>query len=181
MGEGATLTRAFRCVLLDPEWEKAREDQAIARIHRCGQKHNTQAYRLICSDGTDGEIERRHSGGRELIEVVQGVQSGELRKTLKPAEAEDEDSSDDEDAGGEEDPTALDFTPFNAFTMGSSTLDGPGFGGSLFAQPGFGSSGFGGSLFEKGGIGSSAIGGLGTGDLSARSTTSRGRPELRSL
>ncbi|RPA88657.1 hypothetical protein L873DRAFT_914037 [Choiromyces venosus 120613-1] len=37
MGEGATLIRAFRCILLDPDWEISKENQAIGRIHRCGQ------------------------------------------------------------------------------------------------------------------------------------------------
>lgn len=84
MGEGATLTRAFRCVLMDPEWEVAREDQAIARIHRCGQKKNTTAYRLICFDGADGVVVKRHAGVQGMNEEAQELLAGQLPKDNEP-------------------------------------------------------------------------------------------------
>lgn len=122
MGEGATLTRAFRCVLMDPEWEKAREDQAIARIHRCGQKQNIQAYRLICSDGADGVIVKRHAGVQDLNEEAQEVQRGELQKSLKPVVYQDEDDastdqlgSEIDELGSEMDESLRSNSPFPAF------------------------------------------------------------------
>lgn len=102
MGEGATLTRAFRCVLMDPEWEKSREDQAIARIHRCGQKQNTQAYRLICSDGADGVIVKRHAGVQALNVGAQQVQSGELRESGNQYTYPGEDEIDENDEANDE-------------------------------------------------------------------------------
>ncbi|KAL0630502.1 hypothetical protein Q9L58_010651 [Maublancomyces gigas] len=104
MGEGATLTRAFRCVLMDPEWEIAREDQAIARIHRCGQKQNTEAYRLICYDGADGVVVGRHAGLRGMNEEAQHLLAGQLRKDdavdLMQSDSDDEADLKQSDDGG---------------------------------------------------------------------------------
>lgn len=122
MGEGATLTRAFRCVLMDPEWEIAREDQAIARIHRCGQKQNTCAYRLICFDGADGVVVRRHAGVRGMNEEAQDLLAGQLRKD-DAVDLMDSDDDGEGDLNGSDDegfirrfPSALDTPTFPAAT-----------------------------------------------------------------
>jgi SNF2 family DNA or RNA helicase len=47
-GIGLTLTRAFRLVLMGPEWLAGDEHQCVARIRRMGQKNSrTISYRLI--------------------------------------------------------------------------------------------------------------------------------------
>jgi len=66
MGEGATLVRAFRCILLDPDWEISRENQAIARIHRCGQRHQTTCYKLYCQGSFDEKVIAHQNTGKEL-------------------------------------------------------------------------------------------------------------------
>ena len=48
IGQGYTLTRSFRLVIMGPEWLATEEDQCVARIRRMGQKNRcTISYRLI--------------------------------------------------------------------------------------------------------------------------------------
>jgi SNF2 family DNA or RNA helicase len=50
-GLGLTLTRAYRVVLMGPEWLAGTEHQCVARIRRMGQKSSqTLSYRLIAKD-----------------------------------------------------------------------------------------------------------------------------------
>lgn len=76
MGEGATLVRAFRCVLLDPDWEISRENQAIARIHRCGQRHQTTSYKLYCQGSFDEKVIAHQNTGKELNDRAVGLPAG---------------------------------------------------------------------------------------------------------
>jgi SNF2 family DNA or RNA helicase len=54
-GVGITLHSAEYAFLMEPWWNPAVEEQAIARIHRIGQKNITTIYRII----TEGSIEER--------------------------------------------------------------------------------------------------------------------------
>ncbi|MDR1432844.1 MAG: DEAD/DEAH box helicase [Puniceicoccales bacterium] len=54
-GVGITLHAAEYVFLMEPWWNPAVEEQAIARIHRIGQKKITTVYRLI----SEGSIEER--------------------------------------------------------------------------------------------------------------------------
>jgi hypothetical protein len=57
IGTGLQLTRACNLVLMEPDYEFYRELQAIARIHRIGQKNpRSYSFRLI---GQGSEIENR--------------------------------------------------------------------------------------------------------------------------
>ena len=48
MGTGLTLTRAFRIVLMEPDWTTSVEEQGIGRIRRfCQRNPITYSYRLI--------------------------------------------------------------------------------------------------------------------------------------
>jgi SNF2 family DNA or RNA helicase len=48
IGQGFTLTRAFRIILMGPEWLAGDEDQCVGRIRRLGQNNRcTISYRLI--------------------------------------------------------------------------------------------------------------------------------------
>ena len=49
-GTGLNLTEADYVFLLDPWWNPATEQQAIARSHRIGQHRNVMVYRLIAAD-----------------------------------------------------------------------------------------------------------------------------------
>ena len=50
-GFGLNLTEADYCILLDPWWNPATENQAVDRIHRIGQTRKVMVYRLV-SEGT---------------------------------------------------------------------------------------------------------------------------------
>jgi SNF2 family DNA or RNA helicase len=51
--EGINLTEATHCILMEPWWCPAVHSQAVARIHRSGQKEPVHVYQLI----TQGTIE----------------------------------------------------------------------------------------------------------------------------
>lgn len=55
-GVGLNLTAADYVFLLDPWWNPAREDQAIARAHRIGRKHPVTAIRFIARDTIEEKI-----------------------------------------------------------------------------------------------------------------------------
>ncbi|KAF4311501.1 SNF2-related protein [Botryosphaeria dothidea] len=47
---GLDLTAASRAYLLEPQWNPTTEDQALARIHRMGQKNPVTTIRLVVKD-----------------------------------------------------------------------------------------------------------------------------------
>lgn len=66
MSEGATLTRACTCIMMDPDWSIAAENQAKGRIHRVGQRRACKTYRLISVDAFDSKVVAAQSKGQEL-------------------------------------------------------------------------------------------------------------------
>jgi len=54
-GEGLNLFRGNHVILVDPWWNPSIEKQAVARLHRIGQKRKVTIYRLLAS----GSIEER--------------------------------------------------------------------------------------------------------------------------
>jgi SNF2 family DNA or RNA helicase len=51
MATGHTCTRAFRLILLEPDFVSCNEEQLWARINRISQKNpQTYTYRLVCRD-----------------------------------------------------------------------------------------------------------------------------------
>ncbi|KAJ3670832.1 hypothetical protein LUZ60_008258 [Juncus effusus] len=69
-GQGITLTKADRVILVDPSWNPSLDNQSVDRAYRIGQKRNVQVFRLI----TCGTIE-------ELI-FKQQIQKNILFKSL---------------------------------------------------------------------------------------------------
>ena len=57
-GSGLNLTMADHVFLLDPWWNPAAEEQAIARAHRMGQKMQVFAWRFITKDTIEEKILR---------------------------------------------------------------------------------------------------------------------------
>ena len=55
-GVGVTITRATRCVLLDPCWNRSVEEQAISRCHRIGQERPVHVYRFSVAATVEVEI-----------------------------------------------------------------------------------------------------------------------------
>ncbi|KAI4155983.1 MAG: hypothetical protein LQ341_000076 [Variospora aurantia] len=58
-GVGINLIGASRLVLFDVDWNPATDLQAMARIHRDGQKRNCFIYRLLMAGGMDEKIWQR--------------------------------------------------------------------------------------------------------------------------
>eukprot|EP01059_Diplonema_ambulator_P027181 TRINITY_DN4495_c0_g1_i1.p1 TRINITY_DN4495_c0_g1~~TRINITY_DN4495_c0_g1_i1.p1 ORF type:complete len:1012 (+),score=335.95 TRINITY_DN4495_c0_g1_i1:264-3038(+) len=73
-GVGLTLTGASRVVIFDPDWNPAKDSQAIGRAHRIGQKEQVVVYRLMTCGGVE-EFTYRQEIFKECIE----------RKTTKNA------------------------------------------------------------------------------------------------
>ena len=65
-GVGLNLTSADYVFLLDPWWNPAKEDQAIARAHRIGRRHPVTAIRFIARDTIEEKIIRLQEKKRQL-------------------------------------------------------------------------------------------------------------------
>jgi non-specific serine/threonine protein kinase len=70
-GVGLNLTAADYVFLLDPWWNPAKEDQAVARAHRIGQARPVTALRFIARDTVEEKIlllqERKRQLGQSLF------------------------------------------------------------------------------------------------------------------
>lgn len=55
-GVGLNLTEADYCVLTDPWWNPATEQQAIDRTHRIGQTKPVMVYRLVAKDTIEDKV-----------------------------------------------------------------------------------------------------------------------------
>jgi non-specific serine/threonine protein kinase len=70
-GVGLNLTAADYVFLLDPWWNPAKEDQAVARAHRIGQARPVTALRFIARDTVEEKIlllqERKRQLGQALF------------------------------------------------------------------------------------------------------------------
>lgn len=55
-GFGLNLTEADYCILLDPWWNPASEQQAIDRTHRIGQTRNVMVYRMVARDTIEEKV-----------------------------------------------------------------------------------------------------------------------------
>lgn len=74
-GVGIDLTGASRLVLFDVDWNPATDDQAIARIHRQGQRRPTKIYRFLIKGGLEERIWQRQVVKRGLADSI--MDSGE--------------------------------------------------------------------------------------------------------
>lgn len=68
-GVGLNLTEADSVILLDDWWNPAVEDQAIARAHRIGQKHNVLVMRLVCKDTIEEKILQLQVNKRQTADM----------------------------------------------------------------------------------------------------------------
>lgn len=77
VGVGFTCVRAFRLVLMGPEWLQKVEHQAMARIRRIGQGNlKTYTYRLVCEDvRIEKGIIQRHELRREFHEIATQIKN----------------------------------------------------------------------------------------------------------
>ncbi|KAG0646852.1 DNA repair and recombination rad54B [Hyphodiscus hymeniophilus] len=69
-GVGLNLIGASRLVLFDVDWNPATDLQAMARIHRDGQKHPVKIYRFLMAGGMDEKIYQRQVSKTGLADSV---------------------------------------------------------------------------------------------------------------
>jgi DNA repair and recombination protein RAD54B len=69
-GAGINLIGASRLVLFDVDWNPATDLQAMARIHRDGQKLPVKIYRLLMAGGMDEKIYQRQITKVDLADSV---------------------------------------------------------------------------------------------------------------
>ncbi len=69
-GVGLNLTAADYVFLLDPWWNRAAEDQAIARAHRIGQQRSVFVYRFVSAATLEEKILTLHDRKQALIDSV---------------------------------------------------------------------------------------------------------------
>jgi len=72
-GSGLNLTQADSVFLLDPWWNPATEDQAIARSHRLGQHNPVFAWRFITKDTIEEKILRLQERKSRLASDIIGL------------------------------------------------------------------------------------------------------------
>jgi superfamily II DNA or RNA helicase len=75
-GTGLNLTEADYVFLLDPWWNPATEEQAIARAHRIGQHRNVMVYRLIAADTIEEKVMALKARKAALVNAV--IDDGDL-------------------------------------------------------------------------------------------------------
>ena len=69
-GVGLNLTAADYVFLLDPWWNQAAEEQAIARAHRIGQHHPVFVYRFVSANTLEEQILTLQERKQSLIDSV---------------------------------------------------------------------------------------------------------------
>lgn len=69
-GVGLNLTGASRLILFDVDWNPSTDLQAMARIHRDGQKRRCRIYRLLTQGALDEKIYQRQLMKRGLADSV---------------------------------------------------------------------------------------------------------------
>ena len=75
-GVGINLVGASRLILFDVDWNPATDLQAMARIHRDGQKRPCVIYRFILSGGLDEKIWQRQTTKLNLASNVMDQKGG---------------------------------------------------------------------------------------------------------
>lgn len=78
-GMGINLPGASRLVLFDVDWNPAIDEQAVARIHRQGQKRPCKIYRFLIKGGLEEKIWQRQVVKKALADSI--MQGGSATST----------------------------------------------------------------------------------------------------
>ncbi|MFC5925823.1 DEAD/DEAH box helicase [Micromonospora vulcania] len=82
-GFGLNLTEADYCLLLDPWWNPAAENQAVDRTHRIGQTRNVMVYRLVAKETIEEKVMALQARKAELFSsVLDGGEFGSAQLTV---------------------------------------------------------------------------------------------------
>lgn len=85
-GLGIDLTAASVVILYDRWWNAAKENQAIDRVHRIGQKWGVQVYKLITKNTIEEKIDRMITHKGRLLEEVIAVDDQAILKKFTRSE-----------------------------------------------------------------------------------------------
>lgn len=99
MGQGISLVRAFRIVLMEPSSMARVEDQAIFRINRIGQMNRlTISYRLYCEDSIpERRLMDKHDIRSELLgQALDAKASASTKQQRDPSDESEEDDEGEE-------------------------------------------------------------------------------------
>ncbi|KAK0658015.1 SNF2 family N-terminal domain-containing protein [Cercophora newfieldiana] len=67
---GLTLTVASRAYLMEPHWNPTIEDQALARVHRIGQKQKVTTIRFYVRDSFEENVVKSQQSKRDLASIL---------------------------------------------------------------------------------------------------------------
>ncbi|KAL2428756.1 DNA repair and recombination protein RDH54 [Exophiala dermatitidis] len=84
-GVGLNLIGASRLILFDVDWNPATDDQAVARIHRQGQKRHCKIYRFLIKGGIEERIWQRQVVKRALANSIMQGGSAASSGLAKPS------------------------------------------------------------------------------------------------
>lgn len=85
-GLGIDLTAASVVIHYDRWWNAARENQATDRVHRFGQSHGVQVFKLVTKNTFEERIHQIIERKKELMEASIGVDDHEVLKTFSREE-----------------------------------------------------------------------------------------------
>ncbi|KAI0376507.1 SNF2 family N-terminal domain-containing protein [Hypomontagnella monticulosa] len=83
-GVGLDLTAASRVHLLEPQWNPAIEDQALARVHRMGQQRPVVAIRYIMRGSIEESVATTKGKKKLLAELLPLTKQSEDTKSSQP-------------------------------------------------------------------------------------------------
>merc|ERR1711964_30736 len=69
-GEGLNLESGSHVILVDPWWNPSVEKQAVARLHRIGQKRKVTIYRLLASGSIEERLLRIQAFKNKMVSVL---------------------------------------------------------------------------------------------------------------
>ncbi|KAK4113157.1 hypothetical protein N656DRAFT_797686 [Canariomyces notabilis] len=72
---GITLTAASRAYLMEPHWNPTLEDQALARIHRMGQRREVTTVRFVVKDSFEERVIETQDSKRDLAGILLNPQN----------------------------------------------------------------------------------------------------------
>jgi hypothetical protein len=81
-GQGLTIVQACVVVVGDPWWTFATEQQAVARVHRIGQRRSVTVKRLVCKDTVEAALVELQQSKQQLansaLEAGASASTGKL-------------------------------------------------------------------------------------------------------
>ncbi len=86
-GFGLNLTAASHLFLLDPWWNTAAQEQAMARIHRLGQKQAVFTYRMVAAGTIEDQVMAFQSAkAQQIAEVLENPDQAQMPEGMTEEE-----------------------------------------------------------------------------------------------